>query len=249
VDWYYTRDDEQNGPVSEGEFQEFVELGVITSETLVWCQEMPEWERYGNVQARQAGVAVSEGDSYCVECGVQFSTAELLSYGEHLVCATCKPVFFQRVREGAPIPTALNYAGFWIRFAAKFIDGIILGIVNLVIQRVGFAFMPAMDATDGGPPVFFTAMWILLVLSQYAVAIGYTTWFVGKYAATPGKMACRLKIVSPDGGQISYLKAFARYFAELLSGLILGIGYIMVAFDDEKRALHDRICETRVVYK
>ena len=72
---------------------------------------------------------------------------------------------------------------------------------------------------------------------------------VGKHGATPGKMACGLKVVSPDGGPVSYGKACGRFFAEMLSGLTLGIGYIMVAFDDEKRALHDRICNTRVIRK
>jgi hypothetical protein len=42
-------------------------------------------------------------------------------------------------------------------------------------------------------------------------------------------------------------RAIGRYFAKLLSMLILGIGYIMVAFDSEKRGLHDMICDTRVV--
>jgi uncharacterized RDD family membrane protein YckC len=40
-----------------------------------------------------------------------------------------------------------------------------------------------------------------------------------------------------------------RHFAEMLSGILLGIGYLMIAFDDEKRALHDRICDTRVIKK
>jgi uncharacterized RDD family membrane protein YckC len=62
-------------------------------------------------------------------------------------------------------------------------------------------------------------------------------------------MACQLRVVMPDGGQVSYLRALGRNFAELISAVILGIGYIMAGFDDEKRALHDRICSTRVVRK
>jgi len=49
--------------------------------------------------------------------------------------------------------------------------------------------------------------------------------------------------------KVTYLRAFARHFAEFLSGIILGIGYLMVAFDREKRALHDHICNTRVIKK
>jgi uncharacterized RDD family membrane protein YckC len=60
-------------------------------------------------------------------------------------------------------------------------------------------------------------------------------------------MACKLKVVTADNDRVSYPRAFGRYFAEILSGLILLIGYIMAAFDDQKRTLHDRICDTRVI--
>jgi uncharacterized RDD family membrane protein YckC len=60
-------------------------------------------------------------------------------------------------------------------------------------------------------------------------------------------MACKLKIAVTDGSRLSYLRALGRHFAKYLSGMILLIGYIMAAFDDQRRTLHDRICETRVV--
>jgi uncharacterized RDD family membrane protein YckC len=87
------------------------------------------------------------------------------------------------------------------------------------------------------------------LLVGLVIPIAYTTFFVGRFAATPGKMACGLRIITPDGGRVSYGRALGRCFAEWLSGLTLTIGYIIAAFDPEKRALHDRICETRVVYK
>ncbi len=58
-----------------------------------------------------------------------------------------------------------------------------------------------------------------------------------------------LRIVRSDGSRVSYLRALGRHFAEFISALILYIGYIMVAFDSEKRALHDHICDTRVIQK
>jgi uncharacterized RDD family membrane protein YckC len=62
-------------------------------------------------------------------------------------------------------------------------------------------------------------------------------------------MACRIKVVTAEGGQVSYLRAFGRYWAKGVSAIICLAGYIMAAFDDEKRALHDRMCNTRVVFK
>jgi uncharacterized RDD family membrane protein YckC len=90
---------------------------------------------------------------------------------------------------------------------------------------------------------------ILMALIQFGIGVAYETWFVGKFAATPGKMACKIKVVNADGSKVSYLKALGRYFAKMLSSLILFIGYIMVAFDSEKRGLHDHICNTRVIRK
>jgi uncharacterized RDD family membrane protein YckC len=60
-------------------------------------------------------------------------------------------------------------------------------------------------------------------------------------------MACGLKVMRPDGEKISYARACGRTFAEGISSAILCIGYILVAFDEERRALHDRICDTRVI--
>ena len=51
----------------------------------------------------------------------------------------------------------------------------------------------------------------------------------------------------PDGSPVSYLRALGRYFGKLLSYLICSIGFIIAAFDDEKRGLHDHICSTRVI--
>src|SRR5207237_3864453 len=81
----------------------------------------------------------------------------------------------------------------------------------------------------------------------FLLRLAYSTFLVGKYGATLGKMACGLRVVTPTGGKVSYGVACGRFFAEILSGLLLCIGYIMVAFDEEKRGLHDRICNTRVI--
>jgi uncharacterized RDD family membrane protein YckC len=72
-------------------------------------------------------------------------------------------------------------------------------------------------------------------------------FFVGKYGATPGKMACRLKIVESEGGKVTYARAVGRHFAKYISMITLYIGFLMAAFDEQKRSLHDRICDTRVI--
>src|SRR5262245_15036774 len=65
--------------------------------------------------------------------------------------------------------------------------------------------------------------------------------------ATLGKMLLGLRVTDMQGGRISLLRAAARYLAGWLSGLILCIGYIMVAFTERKQGLHDMITSTLVV--
>ena len=89
---------------------------------------------------------------------------------------------------------------------------------------------------------------MLLFISIF-IGVAYEVLPIGAYGATLGKMACKIRVVVADGSKVSYLRSLGRYFAKMLSGIICAIGYLMAAFDEEKRALHDRICSTRVVIK
>jgi uncharacterized RDD family membrane protein YckC len=73
--------------------------------------------------------------------------------------------------------------------------------------------------------------------------------FLHYRGATLGKMALGLQVVRSDGESLGWGVSIARYFMNFVSALILAIGDIMAGFDSEKRALHDRVCDTRVVYK
>jgi uncharacterized RDD family membrane protein YckC len=161
---------------------------------------------------------------------------ELIRFGDALVCGKCKPLFVQKLKEGVTVAGEMVYAGFWIRFGAKFIDGIILGIVGFALGFLGSFIVK-----------HAVAVAVLENVLSFALSVAYATYFRGTYGATPGKMACGLKVVRPDGEKISYARACGRLFAEFVSSLTLAIGYIMAAFDEEKKALHDRICDTRVI--
>jgi uncharacterized RDD family membrane protein YckC len=171
----------------------------------------------------------------CTICRNEFAESDVVRLGEHSVCADCKPVFVQRLREGLPISSAERvYGGFWIRVGAQLIDGIILWVAGYVIGLLAMLLEPVSGTIAGSA-------------FSFVINIGYATYFVGGYGATPGKMACGLKVIRSDGGKVSYGRAFGRLWAQGLSSLIFCIGFIMVAFDEEKRGLHDRICDTRVV--
>src|SRR5205823_6669537 len=84
----------------------------------------------------------------CSQCGKSFSPDEVVRIGGGWVCAACKPIYVQRIKEGASVLAALEYAGFWVRFAAKFIDGLILGAV-VVLPFFIFAFVLGYRAARG----------------------------------------------------------------------------------------------------
>lgn len=269
MNWHYVNQGQQAGPVTEEELLALVREGKVAPDTLVWREGMPNWTPFS-----QSGISAAPASSpmpppaqppaplnpnqvVCAECGKVFPIEETIQHGNLRVCAACKPVFLQKLAEGAKINTAyyqeLNYAGFWIRFAAKFIDGLILGIPVWIIMFIVMASTGAFSQsgarqTEPGP--LGTVLILLLELGFFGVHIGYQIFFLGKYGATPGKMLCKLQVVSSDGTRFSYGRATGRAFAEMLSGMICYIGYLMVPFDNpQKRALHDHICNTRVVHK
>ena len=187
----------------------------------------------------------------CSQCGRSFPKDQVLEFEGQAICGACKPLFIQRMREGVGLSRMLNYAGFWIRFVAKLIDGIILAIVQWVII-IPMSLMTGASMAPGPGEMPSSGFFMAMGLQQFisiVIPACYTTFFIGKFRATPGKMACKLQVVMPDGGHVSYMRALGRNFAEWISALILLIGYIMAGFDSEKRALHDRICSTRVVKK
>jgi len=111
---------------------------------------------------------------------------------------------------------------------AWFIDGMILAGVNLVISLA-----------IANP---FSAFFLEVILG----AIYHVAFWIGQ-GATPGKMAVGVKVVMANGEPIELGSAILRYFGYWLSGLILGIGYLMIAFSAEKRGLHDNIAGTVVI--
>lgn len=255
MNWYYVdAAGQQVGPVDDTGMDALIANGLINAETLIWREGMPNWQpareaRPGQYAAAPAGMAASGvEEAVCAECGGIFPVTDTIRIGNNRVCAACKPVFVQKMREGVNVQSAVGsytYAGFWIRFAAVFLDGIILGVVNVALN-MAFLGTSGLIAQSG---VQFGMMQIILGVLQMTIGVGYDTFMITKYGATLGKMACKIQVIVADGSRVTFPRALGRYFSKIISSLICLIGFIMAGFDSEKRALHDRICNTRVVYK
>ena len=197
-------------------------------------------------KAKLSTLMATPGSLFCTECGKPAAEDDLFEFQGRRVCLECKPAFAQRLRQGGTLQASsvsAEYGGFWIRFAARVIDSLILGVVTLAVNGLLIFVFRAPGRIETVSP----AVTALLLAVNFILALIYEVFFLVRNGATPGKMVLSLKVVTPDGGPISSGRAIARFLCYYLDNLTLLIGYIIAAFDAEKRALHDHICSTRVV--
>lgn len=249
MNYYYAVNGNQTGPVSEDELRSMVSAGTIPATTPVWREGMADWQPFSvALGGAGGGVAVAGSGAGAVECTVchqTFPADQTIRYGTVNVCAGCKPRFMQGLREGAATPGAMEFAGIGARFGAKILDNIILYVVQTAIN---FAFVGSIGTMGPGTSqqAAFTAMALMMAINL-SIAFAYQIFFLHWKGQTPGKMALKIKVVTPEGGALSWGKSIGRPFAEILSSCLLLIGYLMAIWDPEKRALHDRLAGTRVI--
>jgi uncharacterized RDD family membrane protein YckC len=120
-------------------------------------------------------------------------------------------------------------AGFWRRFAAKLIDGILLGIVDVILAAI-----------------FARGLYYALSL---IINYGYYTYMEGRQQGqTVGKMALGIRVYDfARGGPIGYGRAFLRQIAQILSAIVFLLGYLWMLWDREKQTWHDKIAGSVVV--
>lgn len=241
MSWYYAVNGQQAGPVEDAELQRLAMAGAVTASTLVWRAGMENW-------APLSTLAPPVPTEPCQQCKQRFPQEQMISLAGGRVCAGCKGMVLQRIREGlAPLAAAKPYAGFWIRLVARMIDNTITSIAGYVFQIPMFVVLARMDKQKGPDLPWLVGTMALAVVLSLAAAAYYEAWFLVKKGATPGKMILGLKVIRARGGPMTWSLAVGRYFAHMLSAFTLYIGYMMAGWDEEKRALHDRVCDTRVV--
>lgn len=131
------------------------------------------------------------------------------------------------------LPEQPRYAGFWIRLLAYILDAIVLGIITFPLVRV----LSTMGIGDSSSNILSIAIsWM------YFAVFESSDWM-----ASPGKKVLGLIVTDEQGMKISIGRATRRYLAKIVSALILGIGFIMVAFTARKQGLHDKLFHTLVL--
>lgn len=187
----------------------------------------------------------------CAVSGKRYLKREMIQYEGKWISAEHRDAYFQRMQEGVVEAGEMVYATMWPRIFALLIDGIAMYVANTVSNMVFFGMTPfggnqMRPDVDGFAP-FFARLGLVMLLNT-AMNLAYVWFFLARYEATPGKMALGLKVVRSDGSRLSNGRIIGRFFAHYLSGMILYIGFIIAIFDKpERKALHDIICDTRVI--
>ncbi len=101
MEWYYAVGEEQRGPISEEAFQQLVQQGVVTGQTLVWREGMAGWQAYSGIAVppRLAAHPAVAGVK-CQGCQGVFPAGEVVTLAGAQYCAACKPLAVQRLKEG-----------------------------------------------------------------------------------------------------------------------------------------------------
>jgi uncharacterized RDD family membrane protein YckC len=143
-----------------------------------------------------------------------------------------------------------QHMGFWIRLAAYAIDYVILSAAGLIIVPLALGMGLGIGSALGNGSAGFLVGYAFAYLLAFAGGwLYFALMESSSKQATLGKLAVGIKVTDANGNRLSFWRATGRFFAKILSGLALGIGYLMIAFTKNKQGLHDMIAGTIVVKK
>lgn len=253
--WYYVdRHQERQGPVDAEIIREAYRGGQIDGESLVWREGMSQWaplkqfelefdlEDEPTMLTRAPAMAPTGFDA----------DAPTLAYASPYappMATVASHVDFDGDASD------VVYAGFWRRFCALFVDGLLVATVNyaiffvlILIFGVGGGLLSGLEKAASG----MNGAMVGLQLSMYVIGLGVSAaYFVLQESsdaqATLGKRLVGIKVTDLQGQRLTRLHALGRWVSHLLCYFTLYIGYVMAAFTDRKQGLHDMVASTLVV--
>jgi uncharacterized RDD family membrane protein YckC len=197
------------------------------------------------VYCSKCGAAMGDGAAFCGTCGQRVSVAAV----------TASTLVTVPVQAGVPAHAAVphvEYAGFWARFLAFLIDGVVMsfGVVLVVIPLIFLTGLGALlsrihpdeEWNDAGVFVILVVLFLFATVSL-AVTWLYHAWMESsEWQATVGKKALGLVVTDLAGQRVSFGRATGRHFSKIITNMVPAlVGYIMAGFTAKKQALHDMI--------
>jgi uncharacterized RDD family membrane protein YckC len=141
-----------------------------------------------------------------------------------------------------------EFAGFGIRLLAKLLDNFIFYVLGVgLVSGAAASILFSGGVKSESEGAVKIVILILAIFGAYFLVLPIQMWCLATKGGTPGKRLCKLRVISDTGENLGWGKAIGRVAAEILTQLTFSIGYIIAAFDIEKRTIHDRIAGTRVV--
>jgi len=182
----------------------------------------------------KCGTQNTDDSKFCKNCGLTLAVGQVIA------------------------PQQQKYAGFLIRTISSVIDIVVLFIL-IVISRfsmgiiVGFSIStflgikPETIKVTTWNEILFTITVISIFVVLF-VGIFYEIWMHVRFGQTVGKMLTGIKVFTTRDGPVTYKLSLLRCLGKLINLLTLGFGFFLVAFNKDKRGLHDLIATTKVIY-
>lgn len=226
--WYYMDcRGQRQGPVADADVCAAYRRGDVLREGLVWREGMPQWLPLAQMENE---LGLGESDHAAAPPPLPESARD-----------TAAPSRTRDIDRNDVV-----YAGFMRRWAALFLDGFILCIplaIIAVLLAIPLGFFSGNNRDAAGAMVqgIYYLLWLI------AAPLYFAGQESSAHQATLGKRALGIKVTDDNGQRLSFSHALGRWFAAALSYLTLDIGFLMAAFTERKRALHDMIASTLVV--
>lgn len=259
--WYYADADHvRQGPVDAASLVRLRLQGRLGWDTLVWREGMAEWRpmrefagELAQADDRTPPPLVAAGPGPAGEPGPATWTAPAPAGPADSPYAppTARVTAGQSVVTGGEVV----HAGFWKRFAAMVIDGLVTGVASWAIQ-IPLLLLAGAAGMMGGD-LLSTGGSLAIILLSYGVGLVvplvYFSWMHSSSSqASLGKLAVGIKVCRGSGERIGFWRAFSRYLAYFGTVVLsFGIGALVSALTtglaQRRQALHDMICDTVVV--
>lgn len=205
----------------------------------------------------------------CPSCGFSKETTadQLPHYNARVICPQCDHRFslyptdtaeneednLKEEETGPEPPVEIENglenqpkAGFWIRVVAALVDSVLVTVVQFALVYLLIYVLGLTDGVTNGDTKELVAG--LAVSFSTLIGVVYYVFFTGYCGQTPGKMALRVKVIRTNGEEIGFGRAILReVVGKFISGIVLCLGYVWVAFDPQKQGWHDKIAGTYVI--
>jgi uncharacterized RDD family membrane protein YckC len=173
-----------------------------------------------------AGVAVNQ--KFCTKCGANVGSD------------TASPSALDPV--GSSVGEPSPYAGFWRRALAFLID-----YLGLYLAIIVTGVVLSLGGLIGGGGMGIGGRELAVIGITLFPWLYYASMESSRAQATLGKLVVGIKVTDLAGRRVTFGRATGRYFAHILTGLSLGVGYAMVVFTSRRQTLHDMLAATLVV--